>query len=271
MYLHDTEIREMVEQCQLIENFQEKNLGCIAYDLTVEKIYVDSKTVRRSYMLKPGEAVFIGPKENIRLPEDCLGIVIQRNSCIRQGLTVTAPVYQPGHHTKVFFRVQNISKHGIYLEKGKSVASIMFHRLSGNVEKPYTGTYSEEFDFKGVGDFHPVEIPEVEKIEEKIESIQEVEKGIYSNVLVMMTIFIAVFSLINFNINILGVISGISDMVIYNLMSLSVVAVLVSLISIVISRTDLKTRTAKRMLIGSLVGLAVSVMIYFGIHGIQWP
>lgn len=265
MYLHDTEIRQMVQEHQLIENFREENLGCIAYDLTVSKIYVDEKR-HRSYTLRPGEAAFIAPEENIHLPNDCFGVVIQRNSCIRAGLTVTAPVYQPGHHTKVFFRVQNISKKGIYLEMGKSIASIMFCRLSGNVGKPYSGVYAEEFDYSGIGDFHSVAVPEVEEIEEKIESIQEMEKSIYNNVLVMMTIFIALFSLINFNINILGVIDGVSDIIVYNLMSLSAVAVLISLVSMVISRTDSKQQEAKRMMFWSVVGLAASVLIFFGVQ-----
>ena len=265
MYLHEVEIKEAVKQSNLIENFKEKNLGCIAYDLTISKIFANSNEYRQ-YTLAPGESVFISPDESINLPNDCFCEVIQRNSSIRQGLTVTAPVYQPGHHTKVFFRIQNISNDGIYLKSGDSVSSIRFYKFSTPVEHPYDGVYADEFEFMGVGDFHPVSIPEVTELDDKLQSIQDLEKSIYNNVLVLMSIFVAVFSLINFNINILSTIDSFAKFIIFNIMMISIIMILVSLLTMVVAKKNSeKFHFARNMIKYAICGIGISLLLFLAI------
>ncbi|MEE0700317.1 MAG: hypothetical protein U0M66_07035 [Bacilli bacterium] len=160
MYLTDIDIIEMVNNNGLIENFNKENLGCISYDLTVSKIILpETSGEQSSYNLMPNETIFIASEENIKLPNNCLGIITLRNACIRMGLDIASPVYHPGHHTKIFTRITNISNGEITINSGMSIVSIMFCKLNKDVLTPYNGTYTNEFNYQGIGKFHKVDIP----------------------------------------------------------------------------------------------------------------
>lgn len=237
MFLYDKEISEL--SGNVIENFDPDNFGNISYDLRIEEIIKCSKDGKnvQSYMMEPGETVFVSSVENIKLPNDCLGIIIQRNSCIRMGLDVVGPVYQPGHYTKVFVRVTNQSQGKILLKQSKSIASIMFYRLNEEVNSPYQGIFVNEFDFKGVGKFHTTHIPEIIEINEKVESIKDIERNLYSGIITLMTIFIGIFSLVNLNINLIEDSLILKNILVYNFIFLGGISTLVTLISLVIPKT----------------------------------
>jgi deoxycytidine triphosphate deaminase len=132
-----------------ISPFSEEAVTAIAYDLGTESFAVEPGNEKTSYDLLPGESVFVKSKETIKFPNDIIGRVILRNSWIRQGLMLSAPVYYPGHHTRIFYRITNISKQSLKLDCEKGIASIMFEKLDGPVLKPYEGTFQGEFDFSG--------------------------------------------------------------------------------------------------------------------------
>ena len=81
------------------------------------------------------------------------GIVNTRNSKIRQGLRVDSPIYYPGHETRMFFRLTNISNSRILLVKGDRYAALFFVGVDGDVEQPYAGVFSDEFDFRGMAEY----------------------------------------------------------------------------------------------------------------------
>lgn len=86
----------------LIRPFSKDAVQSIAYDLQTESFTNERGKERTEFSLQPGESVFVRSKEEIKLKADIVGKVILRNSRIRQGLLLTAPVYYPGHNTKVF-------------------------------------------------------------------------------------------------------------------------------------------------------------------------
>lgn len=264
MYLSDSEIRESATNRGLIEHCVPDNISSISYDLRIENIFSpdDKDKKHTSYILEPGETVFIASIENINLPHDCLGIIIQRNSCIRMGLSLASPVYQPGHHTKIFTRVTNISQNKIILRSGDSIASMMFYKLGQDVENPYDGPYVDEFDFRGVGGFHSTKIPDIIDIKEKVDSIKDIEKNMYSNVTVLMTIFIAIFSLINLNVNFLDRAFALKDILVYNFISLGGISTLVALISLVIPNNDSNKKVARYLFIASAALIALSLAVF---------
>lgn len=199
MFLVDKEIREMVQSKKIIEPFKEEQLGVISYDLTIKNIVTSEKKEQEKYSLEPGEVIFIASEEVIDLPKDLLGIVHNKNSRIRQGLTVESPIYQPGHHTRVFFRIQNISSYKIVLEKGDSVAQISFSKTAEISEKPYRGSFSNEFDYKGMGNYESNYKARMTEYEEKKKELESLEYKIYGTIVALMAIFISVFALINTN------------------------------------------------------------------------
>lgn len=152
MVLTDREIHSWTSKHGLIENHDPDHFTNIGYDLRAD--HFASKDATSSHVtLKSGESVFVGAKENIKLPNDMIARVSLKNSRIRQGLSLDAPIYQPGHHTKVFFRLTNVSNDEIELREGDKYALIMFEKLSGPVDAPYKGTFSEEMSFSGMGEY----------------------------------------------------------------------------------------------------------------------
>lgn len=205
MILVDTAIREQVTGNALIENFEGSQLSSIAYDLRAQEfiqVDKDGQPQKNIHMLlMPGNSVFVSTVENIKLPNDMIGRVIPKNSRIREGLLIDAPVYQPGHHTRVFFRLTNISSQAIALNRENSYCAMMFETLEQQPEKPYAGTFQGELDYRHFGDYTTQFQRELSRVEEIVTDIKSVEKSVYANVITILSIFVAIFSLINLNIN----------------------------------------------------------------------
>ena len=207
MILSDNEIRKYVENKQLIvESYNERNLGGVSYDLTLDKIVgIDngnsSKEVKK-YELLPGEAVFVKSKEMIHMPNDILGRIAQKNSRIRMGLYVDGPHYHPGHKTYVYLRVQNISSNSITIKRDDKIAQIFFEEVKTEPQKLYNSPddpFAEEIDFKGMSTYSKEYKKHIKKIEKIKQNLDEKETQIYANVLTLMGIISAVFSLITIN------------------------------------------------------------------------
>ena len=226
--LTDRQIKAQGEQ--LIAPYDAQRVQAIGYDLTSETFYrLDEKEVQ-VIDLQPMESVFVRCKENISLPNNTAAKVVLRNSRIRQGLLLTAPVYYPGHQTPVFFRVTNVSASAITLKTGCGLATIMFELLDEDVEHPYDGTFQQEKQYVGMGSYKDVYKSAMSQASQKIDELKAAEKNIYTNVLALLAIFVAVFSVINVNVSIVN--SGDADLVklvVWNLCTLGAVGFLVSL------------------------------------------
>lgn len=266
MYITGNALRERIQKEEMITEVSLDQIGNISYDLRIKGIIVPetkkdgNNEPLLQYNLAPQETIFVSTTETLRLPENMFATIIPRNSCIRQGLDIEAPVYQPGHKTRIFIRVRNISDDVITLRQGIGIASIMFYELNENVT-PYSGAYTDEFDYKGVGDFHSVPVPGMKKINKKIESLRDMEKGIYGTVITIMTIFISIFSLINLNANFLHAMDSTKALVAFNLTTIGAVFALVGLaVGVLISRTEEdQKRASQRMYVIFLFAVVLIV------------
>lgn len=210
---------------EIIQNATPENFYEIGYDLTIRDIIVTQKEQEHltSYDLHPGTTVFVSTEESLRMPNDVIGEVVQKNSIIRKGLQVEAPVYQPGHHTRMFLRVTNISSDVYQIRQGQQIAAIMFERLSGKVEK-YEGAYVDEFAYRGVAEYPTGTLPQLVEVEKKISDLQELEDKLVNKVIAILSVFIGIFTLINLNINFLQE-SSLWDMIAYNLMTVGILGI----------------------------------------------
>lgn len=226
--LTDRQIK--AQGAQVISPYNEQQVQAIGYDLTSETFYrLDEKEVQ-FIELQPMESVFVRCKENIFLPNDMAAKVVLRNSRIRQGLLLTAPVYYPGHKTPVFFRITNVSASEITLKQGCGLATIMFERLSEEVEHPYSGTFQQEKQYVGMGAYKDVYTSAMSRASQKIDELKSTEKNIYTNVLALLAIFVAVFSVINVNVSLVNAGDpSLIKLVVWNLCTLGAVGFLVSL------------------------------------------
>ena len=156
-------------------------------------------------------------------------------------MRIDAPIYYPGHKTRVFFRVSNISKDVIQFLKDEQYAAIYFVKVDGAVERPYEGAFSDELNFRGMAEYRGAYEKAMRKIESKKDELKDMEKGIYANVLVLLTIFVALFSLININVGLAreSTETGIAfRMLIFNLGTVGSIAMLISFAQTMIKSKD---------------------------------
>lgn len=157
MILVDKNIKELVEQGTLIvSNYKPENLGCVSYDLTVDNIIKDDKNIDE-YTLKPKEFVMIKTNEELKIPENLVGKIGEKNSLLRSGLFVSGPVYQPGHQTYVFLRAFNMSDKEIELRKDFKIAQVFFETLTEAPNEPYnkkeTASFNNEKEYLKYGKY----------------------------------------------------------------------------------------------------------------------
>lgn len=187
---------DLIEQKNIItEGFEKQLLGPISHDLTIEKMLISKNEELETYEIPPQKTIFIQCEQVINLPTDLIGIVHGKNSRIRQGLEISSPIYQPGHHTKIFFRLTNISSDVIFLRAKDKIAQISFSEVKGDSNIKYQGTFQNEFDYKGLGKYDSEYTSK--KIENKIERIEDIERKIYGGVAVIITVLIALFGFFN--------------------------------------------------------------------------
>lgn len=175
----------------------------IGYDLRAFEFYTQEDH-SKEYELLPGESVFVVSRETVHFDENTSGTVQIKNSRLRMGLTVEAPMYQPGHTTPIYFRLTNISGGIVKLKANEQYATLIFYQLHQAPEKPYDGAFQKEFGFKGLADYTSQYREQIKKLNKKEEDIRNTEKGIYGNVITILSIFIAIFSLINVNIELVA-------------------------------------------------------------------
>lgn len=232
MFLSDSKMASL--GTNLIEPFRADHAGPISYDLTAKEFccMADGKASKAEHAtLKPLESIFVSCEEIIHVPANMAGIINIRNSKLRQGLSVESPIYFPGHQTRVFFRLTNISNESIDLVAGDSYAAIFFSTVDGDVEALYHGTFADEFDFRGMAGYTDQYAEAMHAVEEKAKDLKSLEHGIYANVIVFMTIFVALFTIININVNLVRDSTGAATlyrMLVFNLGTVGSIAALIA-------------------------------------------
>lgn len=257
MVIVDHEIADMVNSNGLIDSFDKTCLTNIGYDLRAKRFYVSSQP-QESVTLQPNESAFVESVEIVDMPTDMLGRVALKNSRIRLGLSIDAPVYQPGHKTRIYFRLTNVSADSIVLYSGEKYATILFDKLSAVPEHPYDGTFRDEFDYRGLGDYKDVYRRQIREIEKKTDDLKSMEHNIYGNVLVILTVFVALFSFLTTNISLAAGSATIEQYFIFNAILLGCISFLVALLGMIVK----PGRKALVYWIPAVICFAVAFLLY---------
>ncbi len=265
MILVDKDIKKCVAEKKLIlDGYVEENLNGVSYDLTMDVTCDESGEEHWEYELKPGEVVFVKTQEKLKIPEDILGRIAEKNSRMRQGLVVNGPHYQPGHQTYAFLRVMNISQDTIILSRGMKIAQIIFEQLTERPDVPYSAqvgaSFQDEVQYKGLGNYQEEYGKQTKRrLEQTKEDIENISQKIYANVLTLMGVLVAVFSLISINYQ--AFTNAQIDMPYILIMNLSMtlcIVVMLGLIFIFINKAHNKKFIWIYM--GVLVALAIAVI-----------
>lgn len=256
MLMSDSKIVELIHS-GVLEGAKLSNVGPVSYDLVTRGFYLDGKEVAE-VELEPGDSVFAGSVETIRLPSDVAARVVLKNSRLRQGLSIDAPLYFPGHSTRLFFRVTNVSADSIHLDTSRGIAQATFERVDG-VEHPYEGAFSDEFSFSGLASYENVYGSQVTKVEKKRDEILGIESRIYGNVLTLFGVFAAIFTLVNVNAGALTDGASVSHVVVVDLMVLGGFTLLAAIIDSIVASAG--ERKAKWWLLAVAVAAIVASVV----------
>ncbi len=201
MILVDKDIQERAKKGELIsDGYVKENVNSISYDLTIDTI-ISEGGMLDSLDLAPNEFVVIQTKETLSIPTDIMGRIAEKNSKMRLGLKVDGPHYHPGHvSTRAYLRVYNISNNIITIKSGDKIAQIIFEELKSEPEKPYSSTFQGETKYVGLGQYKNEYAERIKSFNKVRDDIEHKEQQIYSNILTFMGIFVAIFSLININV-----------------------------------------------------------------------
>lgn len=256
--LADGEIRALIENGAL-NDADPQRVGPVSYDLRNEGFYTSAGR-SSSVILSPGESVFVASAETVALPPDVSATVALKNSRIRQGLAIASPVYFPGHKTRLFYRVTNVSADQLELGVEANIAQVMFERLAQPVGTPYSGAFQNEFDYRGLASYSDIYGAETRKLDKKADRIEGMEQRIYGNVVAIMGVFVAIFSLVNLDLSWISSSMPVSTLLVLDLTIVGGMAALVGLIATLMNRKDTRVRYLP-WVVAIIAFLAAAIML----------
>lgn len=213
------------------------NITNIGYDLTASGFIV-GEILAEETELYPGQSVMVESEETVFFDVNTCGTIHIKNSRLRMGLSLESPVYQPGHETRIYFRLTNLSDSIIVLSAGNRYATLVFEQLVSPPEKPYTGTFQRELQYKNLAGYSSVYERETKAFEKKKVDLSRLEKSMYGNIITILSIFIAIFSIINVNFSMVQAGSSLSSVFSFNLSLVGGIGFLAALMEEIIHRDD---------------------------------
>jgi len=111
--------------------------GPAGYDLRLDDVKGAFRPGEGSWMLKPGEFVLASAMEHFDMPDDLLGVVHDKSSWARRGLTVQNTVIEPGWKGFLTLELKNNSDEAIMLYEGVGICQVVFHVLDEATYHPY--------------------------------------------------------------------------------------------------------------------------------------
>lgn len=82
--------------------------------------------------------------ERFDMPDDVLGVVHDKSTWARRGITVQNTVIEPGWRGYLTLEITNHSWRLVRLRAGMPIAQVIFHRLSSPTVIPYAGKYQDQ-------------------------------------------------------------------------------------------------------------------------------
>lgn len=245
MILVDKDIRTFLENGSITDREGQTaivggspdNITNIGYDLTASGFIVGGALVEETE-LAPGQSVMVESEETVFFDTSTCGTVHIKNSRLRMGLSLESPVYQPGHETRIYFRLTNLSDSIVVLSRGNKYAVLVFEQLNDAPDKPYSGTFQRESQYRNLAGYTSDYERETKLFEKKKIDLAHLEKSMYGNVITILSIFIAIFSIINVNFSMVQAGSSLSQYLSFNLSLVGGIGFLAALMEEIIHRDN---------------------------------
>lgn len=96
-------------------------------------------------VIAPAGGVILGSSvEYFRMPNNVVGVLHDKSSFARRGLSVFNTVIEPGWHGFLTIEFVNYTSQPITLCDGQAVAQVLFHWIDEPVERSYDGKYQDQ-------------------------------------------------------------------------------------------------------------------------------
>jgi dCTP deaminase len=82
--------------------------------------------------------------EEFNMPDDVMGVVHDKSSWARRGLSVFNTVIEPGWRGYLTLELKNHSDHVLKFPAGTPIAQVVFHKLDQPCMAPYNGKYQDQ-------------------------------------------------------------------------------------------------------------------------------
>lgn len=104
----------------------------------------DVKDLVQGKYVHPGEFLLAATVEQFVMPYDVVGVVHDKSTLARQGLTVQNTIIEPGWRGYLTLELVNHSKEVLTLIQGQAIAQVVFHLTDEPVNNPYFGKYQDQ-------------------------------------------------------------------------------------------------------------------------------
>ncbi|QKQ99117.1 dCTP deaminase [Metallosphaera tengchongensis] len=139
----------------LLLNYVEDNVKENGYDLRIcgEKYWrvtgnselpdkrsdLEEREFKDIAVLEPGNTYLFESCEEVRMPNDTIGLMTMRSTLARNGFLSPPTVIDAGYYGKITIAIS--TTRGGKLRKGMGVIHLIFMKLESSTERPYQGKY----------------------------------------------------------------------------------------------------------------------------------
>ena len=106
-------------------------LGHAGYDLRVAE----------DHIMLPGDFCLASAIEEFTMPDTVGGIIYNKSTWARRGLSVFNTVVEPGWQGCLTMELANHGRETLYIKKGMGLAQVIFYFLDRPTDNPYQGKY----------------------------------------------------------------------------------------------------------------------------------
>ena len=154
MILNGNDIKKLVEEKNLIENFKNENVSSGSYDISIgNKILRIKKTfkpidlenvtqidnlyeeydISSQYVLKHGEYILVSLNETMNLPENIVAHIRPRTSISRLGLYINLQHINAGYSGKLNIALYNMSPNNYIIKENMRIGQIVFEEITDGI------------------------------------------------------------------------------------------------------------------------------------------
>jgi dCTP deaminase len=126
-------------------NGKRYSYGCgpASYDLRLDAVSGRAEWMEQ-FHIYPGEFVLASAVEFFQMPDDLIGIVHDKSSWARRGLSIFNTLIDPGWSGYLTLELTNTGDGLLTLPKGAGIAQVVFHTLDAPTYHPYDGKYQDQ-------------------------------------------------------------------------------------------------------------------------------